>query len=444
MTFALHMLGHDTYTGTITPGYAQPALGLLDYYDAYYQKLAREKHGRPLDDNGRLIIYPSDGCEVYHGCRNNTDVIAGLRALCRELLATPDGSVSAAERARVEAIRARIPDFTMAEKDGRTYYAAAANTPEWIFHNGNMDFPQMYLCFPFSEVSLGRSNMEWVKNTWELGPVNAAIQHQNQCWYQSAINMARMGETAEAAKLTTAKLLHPGYRFPSFYHTHYARGGSFCHTPDMDHGGVAMTALQEMLMQTDGRRILLGPAWPAEWNCDFKLHAPYQTTVEGHIADGKVVVDRVNPESRRKDIEIFPLKSLPQPPVSANKPATASSTHGPSYTADKAFDGDTSTRWSTAAGHAEAWLEVDLGAEMEIGRAIIDESSYPQTLKFVIEARQADGSWKPVFAGGEIGPNREVRFPPAKARKFRLHVLESKLINSLSGVNINEFQLLTD
>ena len=50
-------------------------------------------------------------------------------------------------------------------------------------------------------------------------------------------------------------------------------------------------------------------AWPAEWNGSFKLHAPYQTTVEGHVAQGKVVVDKVTPEARRKDIEIFPLKS---------------------------------------------------------------------------------------------------------------------------------------
>jgi hypothetical protein len=29
-----------------------------------------------------------------------------------------------------------------------------------------------------------------------------------------------------------------------------------------------------MLMQTVGRKILLLPAWPKNWNADFKLHAP--------------------------------------------------------------------------------------------------------------------------------------------------------------------------
>lgn len=325
MVFALMMLGHDSYTGAHTPGYADAAYGIISYYDQFYQKKLAAETGKPLDADGKLVIYPSDACEPYHGCTNNTDVLAGLHALVRDLLDTPAGVLTDAQREYVSGFARRIPAYTFAEKDGRKFYAAASKKPEWIFENGNMDFPQMYICFPFSAVSAGRSDMSLVKNTWELGPVKASVQHQNQCWYQTAINFARMGETADAAQYTLEKLLHPGRRFPSFYHTHYAgvhiadeyqsnaSANSFCHTPDMDHGGVAMTALQEMLMQTDGRRILLGVAWPAEWKADFKLHAPYQTVVSGHVADGKIVVDKVVPESRRKDIEIFPLKSAVKP-----------------------------------------------------------------------------------------------------------------------------------
>jgi alpha-L-fucosidase 2 len=59
-----------------------------------------------------------------------------------------------------------------------------------------------------------------------------------------------------------------------------------------------------MLMQTDGKRIDLLPAWPKDWTADFKLHAPYQTTVEGHVSDGKIVHLRVTPKSRAKDVFI--------------------------------------------------------------------------------------------------------------------------------------------
>jgi hypothetical protein len=437
MVFALMMLGHDSYTGAHTPGYADAAYGIISYYDQYYQKKLAKETGKPLDAAGKLVIYPSDGCEPYHGCTNNTDVLAGLHALVRDLLDTPAGVLTAAQREYVSGFTKRIPDYTFEEKNGRKFYAAASKKPEWIFENGNMDFPQMYICFPFSAVSVGRSDMTLVKNTWDLGPVKASVQHQNQCWYQTAINFARMGETTDAAGYTLAKLLHPGRRFPSFYHTSYggghtpdqyqsnASGASFCHTPDMDHGGVAMTALQEMIMQTDGRRILLGVAWPAEWKADFKLHAPYQTVVSGHVADGKVVVDKVTPESRRKDIEIFPLKSVPVPvtPVSAGKPATASSVFGGGYDAGKAFDGNAGTRWASKGGK-QAWLEVDLGEASEVSRVVIDEASYPRVSKFALLSKQADGSWKKLAEGDTLGAKKELKFAPEKARVLRLDILD--------------------
>jgi hypothetical protein len=72
-----------------------------------------------------------------------------------------------------------------------------------------------------------------------------------------------------------------------------------------------------MLMQTDPTtyapddgtpipgKIYLLPAWPKDWDCEFKLHAPQQTTVEGKVVKGKVVDLKVTPESRRKDIVIM-------------------------------------------------------------------------------------------------------------------------------------------
>ena len=67
-----------------------------------------------------------------------------------------------------------------------------------------------------------------------------------------------------------------------------------------------MIGLQEMLMQTNGDRILLFPAWPKEWNVHFKLHAPGQTVVEAELKEGKVVKLQVTPEERKKDVVINP------------------------------------------------------------------------------------------------------------------------------------------
>jgi hypothetical protein len=71
-----------------------------------------------------------------------------------------------------------------------------------------------------------------------------------------------------------------------------------------------MIALQQMLMQCDGKRIQLLPAWPANWTADFKLHAPYQTTVQGHVEGGKISNLTVTPKSRAKDVVMAPPSNL--------------------------------------------------------------------------------------------------------------------------------------
>lgn len=76
-------------------------------------------------------------------------------------------------------------------------------------------------------------------------------------------------------------------------------------------GGNGEQTLQLMLMQTEGKKILLLPAWPKDWNCTFKLHAPYKTIVSGTITDGKVTTLTVVPEERHKDVMIAGGQPLP-------------------------------------------------------------------------------------------------------------------------------------
>ena len=50
------------------------------------------------------------------------------------------------------------------------------------------------------------------------------------------------------------------------------------------------------------KKYYLFPAWPKDWDVHFKLHAPYNTTVEAVVKNGKVESLKVFPESRRDDI----------------------------------------------------------------------------------------------------------------------------------------------
>ena len=87
-----------------------------------------------------------------------------------------------------------------------------------------------------------------------------------------------------------------GFRWPAYW------GPNFDWRPDQCHGGNVQNIIQSMLLQFEGRKIFLAPAWTKDWNCSFKLHAPYQTTLEGRIENGQIKDLVVTPASRRADV----------------------------------------------------------------------------------------------------------------------------------------------
>jgi hypothetical protein len=320
-----------------------------------------------------------------------------------------------------------------------------------------MEFPHLYPVFPFGYYGVGRPDLELARDTWRYGYFMAQFQKRTFCWYQGNIFTARLGLTNEARKYALAKLLYPsletdrkpGTRYPAFWDTF-----GFCQRPDFDHGGAAMVGLQEMLLQAEmpsmdsagkepGRKLYLLPAWPKDWNVDFKLHAPYQTTVECIFRDGKVKKLKVTPRSRMKDIVDMSQVEPPLSPVEAlgkslseGRPAKASSQWSAEYGPEKAVDGSSGTRWATAPGQSNGWIEVDLGSDMRIGRALVSEIDFALTRKFVLEYRDGD-AWKELVRGSTLGLDAILEFTPVTARQVRLSVLEVEK----AGPNINEFQL---
>jgi alpha-L-fucosidase len=113
----------------------------------------------------------------------------------------------------------------------------------------------------------------------------------------------------------------------------------------------------------------------------------------------------------------------------------ASSVWGTGYGANQAADGDETTRWGAKPESRSGWLEVDLGKETEIGRAIVMEISLPRTQQFAIECKAGDG-WKPLFTGTTIAGRRVFDFAPVKARVFRLNIAKANEVPT-----IEEFQL---
>jgi len=162
----------------------------------------------------------------------------------------------------------------------------------------NTETSQLYPVFPWGIYGVGKPDLDIAINTYKYDTL--ALKFRSHIgWKQDNIWAARLGMIDEATRLATLKLKDSGRRFPAFW------GPGFDWVPDHNWGGSGMIGLQEMLMQVDGRKIYLFPAWPKAWDVHFKLHAPYNTTVEGILKNGKLEKLIVIPDNRKKDIEIL-------------------------------------------------------------------------------------------------------------------------------------------
>jgi hypothetical protein len=264
----------------------------VTFFDEHYQYECRKRTGKPLDDAGHLVIYPGTACETYKLAENPVTTVAGLKTVLERMLELPEKYGTARQRDKWRAMLERIPPLSYREIAGRKTIAPAKS---WKRIN-NIEFPQMYPVFPYGIYGLGKPDLQVAIDTWNHAAENARHK-QNHCWFQSGIFCARLGLTDESAKLLIERFNRRSMRFPAFWDN-----TPFCQCPDFDHGGAGMVHLQESLLQTSGREIRLLPAWPNDWDADFKLHAPYNTVVRCKYEGGKIVMLEVTPPARAADV----------------------------------------------------------------------------------------------------------------------------------------------
>ncbi len=275
----------------------------LDYYEHTLDAAFFERSALPLcrevltffdehyktGPDGKWVMHPSQALETWWECTNALPEVAGCQAVSERLLALlPDAP--APERALWERVRSRVPPLPTREVGGKTALAPAAQ----YARKQNCENPELYAVFPFRLVDF-RKNSEWGVEALRLRVDKGAFG-----WRQDDLFMAYLGLAEEArSNLVNRATRHDKReRFPAFW------GPNYDWTPDQDHGGVLVKGLQSLILQTDGRAIYLLPAWPAGWDCTFKLHAPYQTVVTGTVKGGRLAAWDVTPAERRKDVVI--------------------------------------------------------------------------------------------------------------------------------------------
>jgi hypothetical protein len=259
------------------------------FYDQHYAR----------NEQGHVFFSPAMSLETWHVAKDPLPVIVGLRTVLSGLLALPDRFTTEEQRKRWARFQGELPEIPMASEKGKRWLLPAREYSK----KANSENPELYAVFPYRAYTMHNPDLEVALETWERRLVK-----RTGGWTQDPIQAALLGLTDQAKGyvVINAKKKDPGSRFPAFW------GPNFDWIPDQDHGSVTLIALQRMLMQCDpstgsdqGRAIHLFPAWPKDWDVDFKLHAPMQTTVEGRLEGGKLIELNVIPESRRQDVEVY-------------------------------------------------------------------------------------------------------------------------------------------
>ena len=260
--FAFMILKYYQYSGRDIREYLPFVKSTLGFFFEHYEYLHQKATGKPYDENGKLVIFPSTAAETYKNVRNPTDICAGLTATVEALLALPDDLIDKQEKAVCYGRLARIPDLSYDTKNGKKILVPAYNLPKPI----NVEIPELYPLFPYEQYGIGKTDtdLQVPIDTWNLG----TFSKNYVSWHQDAIFCARMGLTEEARRITIQKLKNSGRRFPAFW------GPGHDYVPDHNWGGSGMIGLQDMAMQAVDGQVFVLPAWPKDWEVDFKLHAP--------------------------------------------------------------------------------------------------------------------------------------------------------------------------
>jgi hypothetical protein len=266
------------------------AESVLRYFDTRFKK----------DATGRIILDPTQVVETYwEGVVNDMPSTAGLIAITERLSRLPAKLVSKDQSAYFARMKAACPELPLETRDGTRQLAPAQ---KYNPKTSNVENGELYAVWPFRVVSLAKPRL--------LADAKQAYKnrknHLDNGWGYDGNVAALLGMTDEAARILKVKCAnsHPAYRWPATW------GPNFDWLPDQNHGGNLLNTTNLMLLQSDpleqGGAIRLLPAWPKEWDVDFKLHAAGNTTVRCIAKAGKIQRLEVDPPARAKDVVLSP------------------------------------------------------------------------------------------------------------------------------------------
>jgi hypothetical protein len=253
------------------------AVAVLKYFDTRFKK----------DEKGTIILDPTQSVETFWWeVVNDMPSVAGLNDITARLSALPERLTAAPEREFFAKMKAACPAVPV--EQGRL-----APAQQYKDQRSNCENPELYAVWPFRLYGLGKPGLEEARAAYAH-----RANHLDAGWGYDGNCAALLGLTGEAARILRVKCANsnPAYRWPATW------GPNFDWLPDQNHGGNLLNTTQLMLLQSQGGKLRLLPAWPKDWDVSFKLHAPCNTTVECVYRGGKVEKLTVTPSARASDV----------------------------------------------------------------------------------------------------------------------------------------------
>lgn len=293
LELSMMMLDYFEYTGdtafarsTLLP----IATAGITFFDQHFER----------DIMAKLLLDPDNSIEMFWKVHHPAPDIAALNAILPRMISLPDGLAPTQKRKDWQRLLNELPPLPMGTTNQGKPILLPYTGPQTA-KGFNIENPELYAVYPYRLYSLLKPGLELARTTFEHRKFK-----DKGCWEQDPIQAAMLGYADIAREFTAFDLTRkePTLKFPAFWATGHD------YMPDEDNGGNGENGLQQMLMQCDGRKIMLLPAWPKDWNAEFKLNAPYKTTVQGRVVNGKITGLIVTPAERAKDLII---QQAPEP-----------------------------------------------------------------------------------------------------------------------------------
>jgi alpha-L-fucosidase len=131
------------------------------------------------------------------------------------------------------------------------------------------------------------------------------------------------------------------------------------------------------------------------------------------------------------------LKKEFESDLARGKPADATAIRGKGFEASNVNDGNPSTYWATSDSQTTGDVIIDLGAETDVNRILIQEyiKLGQRVQEFKVSAF-VKGTWQPLIEGTTIGHKIIRKFPVTKAAKIKISIIKSKACPVISNVEL--------